>query len=698
MDDYVESLDDKSLTEREKIDHLVKKVESWYSYFADNNERGRNLKEFLMGSQWDTKEIEYYSDHKKHPLTINKLYAFVMQLIGEERMVSPNLKVTSLDYNPDDESVSNKGNLIEDIVQSSAYNSKTGIVYQTAYKNLLIFGYGAIFVYTDYRNENSFDQEIKLMGFEEPQSCYWDPNAKEMDKSDGEYCGMVSCLSKDEFKKKYPDIDIADIENISFYDGQDTDLKWIENDQVTLVDHYQKIWKNKTICKLNDGTTIDKADLESELRKKREALRMMQQMEMAVQIEGGQAVNLTRGIEKIEVVDERESSYCTLRHYRLVRSHILEENEIAGKHLPVVFADGDSYFIKGVQYTRPFIQFAKDAQRFINYCATETMNYIRGGRKEKFLATKTHIQGNEQAWRGIDNDNLCLPYNPDPMAPPPSPIPALEIPQTLLQQYQRAENDLYTILGRYESSVGAQGREVSRVAINASVMRGNVTSFVFPDNLRRSQTQVGRIILDLIPDIFDTYRTIVIEKKGEGKKTVEINKQIDKDKYENKVEKGDYEIEIVSGSSFATEKAEAYAQLMDLISRIPAFGSIIPDLAAENLDLSNTPKIVERARKYLIPQISMEERGEPPPPPKPDPQEQLMQSMAQAEQKKADASLMSAQAKMMKAESDARNDFSDNEVRKIEAAAEIGKAKMEYDTAELKHSTDRNKAIVDALQ
>ena len=697
MDDYVENLDDKSLTEREKIEYLVKKVERWYSYFSHNNEHGDELKEFLMGSQWDSKELEYYENHNKHPLTINKLYAFVMQLIGEERMVSPNLKVTAVNYNPDNPEVSKTGNLIEDITQSVAYNSKTNIVYQTAYKNQLEFGYGAIFLYTDYRNENSFDQEIKIMAFEEPKSCYWDPNAKEVDKSDGEYCGIVSSMSRDEFKKKHPDIDVADIENMAFYDTQDTNIRWIENDEITIVDHYQKIWKSKTICRLNDGSTVDKADLDAELRKKREALRMMQQMEMAVQIEGGKSINLTRGMEKIEVVDERESSYCTIRHYRLLRNHILEENEIAGKYLPLVFVDGDSYFVKGVQYTRPFIQFARDAQKFINYCATETMSYIRGGRKEKYLATKTHIQGNEQAWRGLDNDNLCLPYNPDPMAPPPSPIATLDIPQTLLQQYNRAENDLYTVLGRYESSVGAQGREVSRVAINASVMRGNVTSFTFPDNLRRGQTQVGRIILDLIPTVYDTYRTIVLDKKGEGKSTIEINKQIAKDKYENRIEKGDYEVEIVSGSSFATEKAEAYAQLMDLIGRIPAFGNIIPDLAAENLDLSNTPKIVERARKYLIPQISMEEQGQPPPPPKPDPQEMLMQSMAQSEQKKADASLMSAQAKMMKAESDARNDFSDNEVRKIEAAAEIGKAKLEYDTAELKHSTDRNKAIIDAL-
>lgn len=697
MENYVENLDDKSLSESDKIGEIVKKIDGWYSYFSENNDKGKNLKSFLMGAQWNSSETRYYKNHNKVPLVINKLYAFVMQLIGEERQISPNLKVTPVNYNPDDPAVSKTTNLIEDIIQSIAYNSKSNIVYQTAYKNQLELGYGAILVYTDYRNENSFDQEIKLMAVEEPQCCYFDPSSREMDKSDGEFCGMISFMSKEEFKKKYPDIDLSDIKNMAFYDKKDSFFHWIDENNVAIADHYQKNWNKKTICRLSDGSTVDKSDLETTLRKKAESLKIMQQLEMLSQVEG-RPINLTRGIEKIEVVDEREVSYCSIKHYRLVRNHILEENDVAGKNLRLVFVDGDSYFLDGQQYIRPFIEFAKDTQKFINYCATETMSYIRGGRKEKFLTTKTHLQGNEEAWRGIDNDNLSLPYNPDPMAPPPSPISPLDIPQTLLQQYQRAENDLYTVLGRYEPAVGAKSREVSRVALDARIRQGNTTAFVYPDNLRRAQNQIGKIILDLLPTVYDTYRTIVVERQGQRKETIEINKTVDKNTIENKIERQDYEIEVVSGSSFATQKAEAYGQLMDLIARIPAFSGIIPDLAAENLELSNAPKIVERARKYLIPQIAMEEQGQQPPPPKPDPQQQLMASMAQSEQKKADASLISAQAKMMKAESDVRQDFDDNEVRKIEAAAEVGKAQMEYDTAALKHATERSKMISDAME
>jgi len=213
-----------------------------------------------------------------------------------------------------------------------------------------------------------------------------------------------------------------------------------------------------------------------------------------------------------------------------------------------------------------------------------------------------------------------------------------------------------------------------------------------------SQTHLGRMMLDIVPTIYDTYRTINIKTRNGDSKTIEINKQIGKDEFENKIEKAEYEIEITAGSSFEMQKAENYAQLMDLISRIPEIGKIAPDLAAENLDLNNTPQLVQRIQRNLVPEIIMQEKGLPPPPPKPDPQEQLMQSMSQSEEKKADASLLSAQSKMLKAQADIKKDFSDNEATKIKAAAEVGKAKLDYEATELKTDAARLERENEALR
>ena len=687
MDNFDNDLSDSGLSENDVLNNISTKVHTWTTYFQHNNDRGRMYKNFLMGNQWESKEIEYYKRRNKRPLTFNKLYAFVMQLIGEQRVISPSLKVIPINYKLDDPRVSKMIDLREDIVKSIEYNSRTNLAYQMTYKNQLEFGYGALMVCPDYLSENSFDQELRIIGIRDPERCYWDLVCDEIDKSDGEYCGYVSYISKSEFKKKYPNIDLKEIQNLNFVGQNNTNFYWITQDNVTVADHFQKIWKKKKIYRLSDNSVVDDKNLESELKRKREILRMSQQLEMLSEAEG-RPLELTRGLEEIKIEDERTASYCDIKHYRIVRNKIIEENIFPGKYLPIVFVDGDSYYIEGKQYTRTFIQFAEDAQRFINYCASETMNYIRGGRKEKFLATKQHTEGYEAYWSGLDNDNVALYYNPDPRTERPTYIPPFEIPQTLLQQYQRAENDLYTILGRYEAVLGAKSKEISGIALDKRIAQGNITALLYPDNLLLAQNQIGRIILNLLPIVYDTYRTVMIDK-DESRQSIEINKRVGKDKIENEIDSSEFEIEITAGSSFATQKAESYAQLMDLISKIPEIGKIAPDLAAANLNLSNTPKLVERIRKHLIPQIAMAERGEEIPPPQPDPQEVLMRSMAESEQKKADASLLSAQSRMIKAQSDVRKDFSDNEAKKIKAAAEVGKAQLDYASKELETENKR---------
>ena len=57
-----------------------------------------------------------------------------------------------------------------------------------------------------------------------------------------------------------------------------------------------------------------------------------------------------------------------IMHYRLIQNQIIDFAEWPSKYLPIVYVDGDSYYIEGRQYTKSFIhRRARDAQKFINY-------------------------------------------------------------------------------------------------------------------------------------------------------------------------------------------------------------------------------------------------------------------------------------------------------------------------------------------
>ena len=60
---------------------------------------------------------------------------------------------------------------------------------------------------TDYARPDSFDQEIYIKRIENPFMVYFDPNSNEPDGSDAEKCLITEVISKEAFRKMYPDAD-----------------------------------------------------------------------------------------------------------------------------------------------------------------------------------------------------------------------------------------------------------------------------------------------------------------------------------------------------------------------------------------------------------------------------------------------------------------------------------------------------------
>ena len=88
MDINMAEKDDKDLLEQAADD-----IESWYSYFADNNQTFKTMQKFVYDSQWSATDAAEYESLRKPMLTFNKLNVLVKQIVGEQRDNTPNLKV-----------------------------------------------------------------------------------------------------------------------------------------------------------------------------------------------------------------------------------------------------------------------------------------------------------------------------------------------------------------------------------------------------------------------------------------------------------------------------------------------------------------------------------------------------------------------------------------------------------------------------
>ena len=68
-------------------------------------------------------------------------------------------------------------------------------------------------------------------------------------------------------------------------------------------------------------------------------------------------------------------------------------------------------------------------------------------------------------------------------------------------------------VGMYKSNLGQQSNAVSGRAKLADQREGDTANFHYIDNLRRSMEHMGRIVVGMIPRIFDTRRQAKIMGK-----------------------------------------------------------------------------------------------------------------------------------------------------------------------------------------
>jgi len=107
-------------------------------------------------------------------LTINKLPQHVRQVTNEQRQNRPAGKVIPVDDNADIEVAA----IFDGVVRHIEYMSDADVAYDTACDNQVTYGEGYIRLITEYCNEETFDQDVRIMRVRNAFSVYMDPQSK----------------------------------------------------------------------------------------------------------------------------------------------------------------------------------------------------------------------------------------------------------------------------------------------------------------------------------------------------------------------------------------------------------------------------------------------------------------------------------------------------------------------------------------
>lgn len=588
----------------------------WDGYFNENITRGKDDMNFVLRDQWTAVERSEFTRLFKPAMTFNKLYDATKKIAGEQRKNKPDLIVRSLTGKATQEQI----NLRADLVRTISYQSQNDLVYQTAFKQALMMGFGAFEICLDYESPLSFDQVIRFDLIPDATRTSFDPTAMKPHKGDGNFCARQYIYTKDEFYATYPNIQNP----VSYSDPRSLlDFQWETRDTIVVCKYTQKEWFPIKIYKLSNGMTVTDDEWE-DMKKQHQMVKNLAKEAIVV---GGMIMN-----EIPKIVAERHTQDYTIRQYKMTQNQIIEYCDWPSKYLPLIFVDGDSQYIQGMQHTRSFIREARDAQKFINYVGSEVAAEIKNRRREQWIGTPDNILGNEQMWRNPELQNGILIAKADPKSGQmPQKLPPWELSQSLLLQFQRGNQDIKEILG-FSESEALQGRDISGKARRERKMEGSMSAYVFFDNLNQAIEQGGRVVLDLLPVIAgDDERHMMLSKKDGRSESIVLNKKVGED-VENTLEGGDYDIEIDTGPSFAVQKDIALEFFQQTIAANPQVFPLIADLWAKNLDIQFMPQVAERFKSMVPPEVLAKEEGKELPPKQPSPQEMMMQQEMQAKQ------------------------------------------------------------------
>ncbi len=671
----IQALDDAGINEVDVLSGANKHMNTWNSYFNENITRGKDDMNFVLRDQWTAVERSEFTRLFKPAMTFNKLYDATKKIAGEQRKNKPDLIVRSLTGKATQEQIS----LRADLVRTISYQSQNDLVYQTAFKSALMMGFGAFQICIDYESPKSFNRIIRYEMIPDATRCFWDPTALKPHKGDGNFCGRFYVFTRDEFFATYPYVSNP----VSYIDPYMLlDFQWNTRDTITVCDYFIKEWFPQIIHKLSDGSSVTEEEFEERKKAFKEQLKIVEDSEVRRIIER----------EEPKIVASRQTEDYRIMHYRMIRNQIIEFSEWPSKQLPIIFVDGDSYYIEGRQYTKSFIHEARDAQKAHNYAMSETMAEIKNRRREQWLGTPDNIIGYEQDWRNPELQMGILRAKPDPKTGMmPTKMPAWEVSQGLFTVSATTNQDMREILG-FSEQEALQGKDISGKARRERKLEGSMSAYVFFDNLNQAVEQGGRVVNDLLPYIIgEDERHMVISKKDGKTDNIVLNKDMGDGKVSNKIEKGDFDVEIDAGPSFAVQKDIALEFFQQTISNNPQVFNLIADLWAGNLDIEQMELVKDRLKTLVPPQILAKEEGKPIPPPQPNPEQQA----AMAEQQNAQAEIQIKQGQLQQRAVELQIRQGQHELEKMQLMMDAKRMQADLTMEHKQHQVDIQKNDMD---
>lgn len=552
------------------IERAKKRAKKASEYWQEIYDAAREDLKFLSDdphAQWSAADAQKRISKGRPTLTIDQLTQFINQVCNNIRMSTPSINVFPSDQMAQREVAEIYKGMIKDIEQTSSADD----AYDYAVSCAVKCGIGFIRVDHDFKDDTSFEQEIQIDRVINPFAVLLDPESIEPNGCDARWAlVMDDHISNDAFKARFDGK-----EPVSFEYDRETE----KDDEVRVVEYFEIEEKDVLLGLRPDGVaeTVHEA---------------------------GQYI-------RTRMVKEK-----TVKRYLLSGSDVLEEGTFPGKYIPIVPVYGEEAWQGSERKLNSLIRRSKDAQRMFNFWKSTEAELLMRSPKAIAIAPVGTTEDFAEDWKNPEKAAVLRyvakqapngQFLPPPSLNPPPPIPA-----GIVNASNSAQMDIRSTMGLYNAYLGQQSNETSGIAINARKIEGDRATFHFGDNLIKSITQVGKVIVNMIPVIHDIPKTArIIGDDGETKE-VGINGMTTKGQEQTfDLKTGSYSVRVTTGNNLPTMRQEFSTIMQGLLEKNPELLTVFGDVFFKNQDFPGSLAVAERIEKILRPEVREVEGQDP---------------------------------------------------------------------------------------
>ena len=628
---------------------------------ADNDmrEQARDAELFIYkkDGQW---EPYYFAANTGRPrYTFDMVSPIVNQISGELEQAAFDIRVSPAGG----DATKDVAQTYDGIIRNLENLSNASQVYSSAARGMITTGYDGWRVVQRYAEDNSFDQDLiieKIHNFID--RVWYDPAAENQDKSDARYCFVLHPIAKDEFDRKYPESNGA-----SLPEDRDGDA-YFDRAEVVVIGEFLYVEKEeRELVQMSNGQTYEVND---DFQMVADDL-------------------LLAGITEIKRRKRKVNKVCS--RFFDNDNWLCDDRDTVFNRIPVIPVFGNYKIIENKSIYSGVVEKLMDSQRVLNYSMSREIEEGALAPRAKYWMTLTQAAGHEDSLSTMNTNSEPVQFfNIDPESPQaPQQSGGAMVNPGLRTVSEAMRGMIGYSAGMFASNMGDNPGLQSGVAIQSLQNKGDNATYNYNKAVQIAIAATGKILVDAIPKVYDTERTMRILYEDKSYEMAEINQTvIDQQTGEivvlNDLSQGVYDVVCKAGPSFMNRQQETLQMIIEMAKVDPSVMQIAGDIMMQNINSPAADQIAERKRDQmlkagLIPQSQltqeemmamqqqMQQQGQPQDP---------ASVMAQAEMIKAQAEMMRAEIEQAKIQNDqmkiqldaqkaqlsAQNDEQDNQV------------------------------------